>query len=107
MPDFPEDLPWIIEYRVGKMVLTTLPRRPVNFRGSSGTTDASTVRPRIPVGTDAWRVPPSLKWLRLDRLPKHWIPFLQRERGTPMDPRPKDFWQELPDERRRNKSGNR
>jgi hypothetical protein len=93
--NFPDDLPWMIEYQVGTVVLTTLPRRPVSFRGSSGTTDANVIHPRIPVGCTAWRPAGEMAWRPLLEIPRHWLPFLQRERGTPMDPRPKqDIYEE-------------
>lgn len=86
--NFPSDLPWILEYRVGTVILTTLPRRHVQSVGTSGNSDAAVVRPRIPLGCDGWRRRGETQWHALDQLPKDWLPFLNRERGTEMDFRP-------------------
>jgi hypothetical protein len=85
---FPPDLPWLIEYRLDFAVLTAMPRKPVEFIGSSGATNAAQVCPRIPYGARAWRVPGG-PWRPLSEMPKDWLPFVNRERGTEMDPRPK------------------
>jgi hypothetical protein len=85
---FPPDLPGILYYRVGGVILTTLPRRPVVYVSSSGATNAAVVRPTIPLGCDAWRADPSGPWLKLDQLPAAWLPFLNRPRNSEMDPRP-------------------
>jgi hypothetical protein len=55
MAAYPDDLPWILEYRVGSTVRTTLPRRSVAYVASSGVTDAPIVCPQIPVGCSGWR----------------------------------------------------
>jgi hypothetical protein len=86
---FPEDLPWMIEYRVGSTVRITLPRVPVHYVSSSGSTDAAIVCPRIPLGCTGWRRAGELAWRSLKDVPRAWMPFLDRERGTEMDPRPK------------------
>lgn len=86
---FPDDLPGFIEYRVGDTVRTALPRRPVQSISSSGATDAALVCPQIPIGAEAWRVPPATSWSKLSDLPAAWLPFLNRERGTVMDSRPR------------------
>ncbi len=85
---FPDDLPELVEYRIGVTVRGTLCRRPVRFIGSNGATDSPQVCPQIPIGTDAWRLPGG-DWKPLEAIPKHWMPFLDRERGTEMDPRDK------------------
>ena len=87
--EYPADLPEIIQYRTGKITRTSLCRRPVRYIGTSGCTDAALVCPRIPIGADAWRVQSSDQWRPLSELPEAWLPFLNRERGTEMDPRPK------------------
>lgn len=96
LPEMPKDLPEVLVYRLSWskfykswITLATYPHRPVKFISSSGNTNASTVRPRIPHGCTAWRLltdPPDL-WRKLDSLPSSWMPFLQRERGTLHDPR--------------------
>lgn len=86
---FPADLPWILEYQVGRTVRMTLPRREVRFVGTSGDTDANEVCPRIPLGATGWRRAGEMEWRGLEEIPRHWLPFLQRERETEMDPRPK------------------
>jgi len=90
---FPDDLPEILFYRLGTAThpvsLPTLPRRPVRYVSSNGQTDAAIVCPRIPYGAQSWRIDPEDEWQPLDTIPKHWLPFLNRERGTEMDPRPK------------------
>jgi hypothetical protein len=92
---YPPDLPWMLEYRVGATVIMTLPRRPVFFISSSGATDAAIVHPQIPYGCTGWRRVGEEAWRALETLPDHWRPFLQRERGTELDPRHKimlDTW---------------
>jgi hypothetical protein len=76
--NYPDDLPWILEYRVGDTVRATLPRRKVENVSSSGDTNANEVCPRIPVGADAVRRVGG-PWRKLEDLPKHWLPFLNRE----------------------------
>lgn len=95
---FPADLPEIIHYRLSTPILfpgtfdkgvTTriaLPRRPVQFIGSSGVSDAYLVCPIIPPGADAWRLTGG-EWQPLSTIPRTWIPFLNRERGGEMDSR--------------------
>ncbi len=39
--DFPEGLPYILEYKCGKTVRVTLCRRPVSFVSTSGKSDAT------------------------------------------------------------------
>jgi hypothetical protein len=65
----------------------TLCRQPVRFVGSSGTTNAATICPRIPSGCDGWRRAGENDWRELKTIPPHWMPFLNRERGTELDPR--------------------
>ncbi len=84
---FPPDLPWIVEYRVGCTVRGALPRRRVESISSSGETNARIVCPTIPYGADAWRVAGG-DWQPLESIPEAWRPFLMRQRGTLMDPRP-------------------
>jgi hypothetical protein len=84
---FPDDLPWMIEYRCGGTVRTALPRRPVEAVSTSGDTNARIVCPTIPHGCTGWRLPGNLCWRKLESLPPHWLPFLNRERGTWLDPR--------------------
>jgi len=96
---FPDDLPHMLEYRLGGVivggrmtrivVLPCLPRRPVRYIGTSGKTDAAHVVPRIPVGCTGWRLVGETGWRRLQDLPEHWLPFLDRKRETELDPRPK------------------
>lgn len=86
---FPVDLPWIVEYRCGKTVRATLCRHPVAFIGSNGATDSPQVCPQIPLGCDGWRLVGESDWKPLEDIPAHWKPFLERERGTEMDPRRK------------------
>jgi len=95
--DFPASLPWMLEYRTGSVVMTTLCRRPVRFISTSGDTDAKIVTPQIPVGCDGWRRIGETEWHPLSDIPEEWMPFLQRERGTALDPRPKV---EVPDGRK-------
>lgn len=95
---FPADLPEVLIYRLSYsryykawIVLPTYPKRPVATISSSGNTDANRIRPRIPFGCTGWRLltdPPG-QWRQLDSIPSCWMPFLNRERGSPMDPRPK------------------
>lgn len=84
---FPDDLPGILEYRCGVVIRHALPRTPVETLGSSGKTTAPWVCPTIPIGADAWRLVTETEWHPLDTLPKAWMPFLNRERPSPMDPR--------------------
>ncbi len=81
----PDDLPWMIEYRLKGAILTTLPRRPVRSVGTSGATDAAIVQPQIPFGTLGWRLPGETEWKPLSALPKHWCPFLNRVRPSEWD----------------------
>lgn len=86
--EFPEDLPGIIEYHMRSgVILHALPRRPVETVSTSGKTTASYVRPTIPLGCDGWRLVAEEAWRPLSDLPMAWRPFLDRKRGTPMDPR--------------------
>jgi hypothetical protein len=87
----PDDLPHVIDWRMKSraVVLTSLPRRPVEHTSSNGQTNAAVVRPTIPVGADGWRVRDGDPWRPLDQLPPHWLPFLNRARGTSHDPRAK------------------
>lgn len=83
----PDDLPGMIEYKVGTMTLTTLPRRPVQSVGTSGDTDADIVRPMIPYGCTGWRLPQEPDWNPLSSIPAHWMPFLNRKRPSEIDMR--------------------
>jgi hypothetical protein len=74
----PDSLPWMIEWRVGKVVLTSLPRRAVESISSSGDTNADIVRPQIPMGCTGWRLPDEPEWRKMGELPKEWMPFLNR-----------------------------
>jgi hypothetical protein len=85
---FPADLPGIIEYRNSVGIIRQLPRTKAESVGGNGNTNANVIHPTIPPGVTAWRVPPSIDWLPLDQLPPHWMPFLNRRRGSAMDPRP-------------------
>ena len=88
--DFPDDLPGMLEYRMTSgIVLTALPRRPVETVGSSGRNTAPIVKPTIPHGANAWRRATETEWRPLSTLPAAWLPFLNRQRGTVMDPRPR------------------
>jgi hypothetical protein len=78
----------MVSYRVGDMIIHALPRRPVQGVGGNGQTDAAVVTPQIPVGADAWR--DGNEWRPLSEIPPAWMPFLNRERGGPMDPRKLD-----------------
>lgn len=86
---FPEDLPEILYWRMGECVKPTLCRRPVSYQASSGRTDAPEVCPQIPYGADGWRLSDDEPWRPLSELPQAWLPFLNRPRGSEMDPRPK------------------
>lgn len=86
--DFPADLPGILHYRVGATVRATLPRTPVVYVSSSGSTNAATVCPCIPLGATGWRLAGEREWKPLSALPAAWMPFLNRARGSAMDPRP-------------------
>ena len=86
--DFPSDLPWMIYYRMPSgVVRSTLPRKSVEFLGSSGATNAAVICPTIPLGADAWSMPGSDDWRPIDTIPQHWLPYLSRKRGTPHDGR--------------------
>ena len=85
---FPDDLPHMLEYRVGCTVRTALPRRPVQSISSSGQDDAALVCPQIPYGATAWRRATEETWHPMRELPEAWLPFLNRERPSPMDFRP-------------------
>ena len=84
----PDDLPFYLEYRVGEVVLPVLCRRKVETHGSSGKTDACIVHPQIPFGADAVRRVGG-PWRELKDLPKAWMPWLDRARPSPGDPRAK------------------
>lgn len=92
---FPDDLPAILEYRLGPVLIRALPRRPVAFVGSSGKTNATDICPQIPYGATGWRLVTEEEWRPLETLPASWMPFLNRERGTQHDPRPKRAEKEL------------
>lgn len=85
---FPPGLPSILEYCCGPVVLYALPRTPVEFVSSSGKTTAALVKPTIPTGATGWRLSRQTEWRPLSELPTSWLPFLNRRRGTVMDPRP-------------------
>jgi hypothetical protein len=99
MPEFPPDLPHVLHYRLpsavrckgamydsGITVRVALPRTSVQFLGSSGISNAQQVCPTIPPGADAWRVPGG-DWQPMNTIPLAWKPFLERQRGSEMDPR--------------------
>ena len=88
--NFPDDLPEIMEYltRSGTAIYT-LPRTPVETISSSGKTNACYVCPEIPYGAIGWRRVWEKEWHVMEDIPAEWMPFLQRERGTQMDPRSK------------------
>jgi len=77
-PLMPSDLPWVIYWRVGSVILTSLPHREVRNVGSSGMTDRAIVRPSIPVGATGWRADPWTAWQSMESLPLAWMPWLQR-----------------------------
>lgn len=95
---FPDDLPLVIEYRLGPVSdaagnevyisKCTYPFRSVSYISTSGKTDACMVCPRIPYGASGWRPLRQGEFRPMKDIPKHWLPFLQRERQTEMDPRP-------------------
>ena len=91
MTVFPDDLPGILHYRVGKTIRIALPRTPVAYHGSSVATNATQVCPQVPLGCSGWQLVTDPKgfWRELSELPPAWMPFLNRERGTVMDPRHK------------------
>lgn len=99
LPDdfFPPGLPCIIEYACGPVVRYSLPRTPVEFISSSGKTTAAIVCPTIPRGTSGWRLSHQEEWRPLTELPEPWLPFLNRRRGTVMDPRPEPRGKIAPD----------
>lgn len=41
----------------------------------------------IPYGCTGWREGGTKAWRPLSEIPKHWLPFLNRERETEMDSR--------------------
>lgn len=90
---FPPDLPGIIAYRMGPpgaprpIVQYALPRRKVEYHGSSGKTNSTEVCPRIPRGAQAWQLVTEAEWRPMDTIPLSWLPFLNRERPSEMDPR--------------------
>lgn len=92
----PDDLPHVIEWRMSyseryqtDIILTSLPRRPVRMIGSGGKTDAAIVRPQIPYGARGWRLIGEGEWRRLRDIPAHWMPFVNRDRPSEMDFRPR------------------
>lgn len=85
--NFPDTLPEIIFYRCGKTSRPALPRRPVKYLRTSGATNAAEVCPQIPLGCTGWRADACGKWRPLSELPKEWMPFLNKMRPGPMDPR--------------------
>ena len=88
--NFPDDLPFILEYRCGKTVRITLPRRPVSFVSTSGKSDAPLVCPQIPLGCSGWRRAGESEWRLMKDLPQAWMPLLERQRPSVMDPRTKE-----------------
>lgn len=88
MIDFPADLPAIIEYRCGPVVIRSLPRRPVVYISTSGNTNCRDVHPVIPPGATAWRLVTEDKWHPMNTIPPAWMPFLNRRRNWEHDPRP-------------------
>jgi len=94
---FPDDLPLVVVYRLGSypdrdrklapITKCTYPRRPVVSISTSGNTDAAMICPRIPHGCTGWRLLTDAEddWKPVEALPPHWLPFLNRERGTFMD----------------------
>jgi hypothetical protein len=86
---YPDDLPHMLEYRLEYAVVTTLCRTPVRSISTSGDTNARIVKPRIPLGCTGWRKVGETTWRPLDTIPPNWMPFLNRERPSEMDPRPK------------------
>jgi hypothetical protein len=86
----PDDLPWMIEYRMNgpdeaPRILSALPRRPVRAVGTSGKTDAPIIRPQIPLGANAWRLPGEQDWRPLGALPRHWMPFVNARPSSEKD----------------------
>ncbi len=75
---YPDDLPYMLEYRCGSVVLTTLPRTPVVNISTSGDTNAKIVKPNIPYGVTGWRRCGEMEWRPLSELPAEWMPFLNR-----------------------------
>ena len=96
--DFPPDLPHLLQYKTGNVIRITMPRRAVEFVGGSGATNAMQVCPTIPLGATGWRVKDGEPWKPLAELPKEWLPFLMRRRGTAHDPRPRNLMQEYENE---------
>jgi hypothetical protein len=98
---FPDDLPSVIVWllntypdmtgqnggRPCDVVLASYPRRQVESISSSGDTNADTVRPQMPYGWKGWRLLGETVWHGLMEIPPAWLPFLDREKETPMDPR--------------------
>ena len=90
---FPDDLPIILEYRLGTYpsgvcTVVALPRTPVKFLSTSGNTNAHDVCPKIPFGCTGWKRMGDLEWKPVSELPESWLPFLNRKRPSEMDPRP-------------------
>lgn len=86
--DFPADLPDILEYKLGDVLIRALPRTPIRFQGSGGRTNCTDVCQRIPHGAAGWRLMSEATWRPMATLPPHWMPFLNRKRPSQMDPRP-------------------
>lgn len=85
---FPDGLPAILFYCCGPVIRVAMPRTPVEFISSSGKTTAPYVCPTIPIGASGWRLADREEWRPLCELPPPWLPFLNRQRGSVMDPRP-------------------
>lgn len=88
---YPDSLPGILFWKVGATSRTALPRKAIEYLGSSGRTNQHDVCPQIPVGATAWQLATDTHWRPMTTLPKAWLPFLNRERGTALDPRPKQM----------------
>jgi hypothetical protein len=96
--EFPSDLPHVLHYRLpskyrvpgtydcGVTVRVTMPRRAVRFISTSGVSNAPETCPTIPPGADAWRLAGG-DWQPMSAIPPEWMPFLERRRGSEMDPR--------------------
>lgn len=83
--DFPPTLPGILDYLMASgIVIYALPRRPVMAKGGNGATDAHDVTPRIPCGAVAWRLHDETDWRPMNTLPKQWLPYLNRTKGSPL-----------------------
>lgn len=66
------ELPFIIEWRCGCVLRHSLPRRKPQGKGGNGATDVAICNPYVPIGAEAWRIPPAVAWRAIEELPAEW-----------------------------------